>query len=330
MARHERRTFGEILLAGGDIVGGVSVLLRGGDEKVAMAAGTSVPADGTAGFGVGCEFYLINAAQGRCPKWRNLGTTSSCAFRPESAVVGYGFAAAAGAVACSNGVSAFTTAALMGEVRSSDIAFACYTVSDDNDQILATICANGSIGATLSADPLVAHSLFVGALRNQCIPTFDIFAAGVHTTVGGGATEDITVTGVLASDIIFVQYADSNDTDVISDVAYQTTNTIRVTMSADPLTAHKLAYVVLRPRGSFKPSYYVYAAGIFTTVGGDAVESIAVSGMLATDVPIVYYNTTDDTDTIIKAVPGAGAITVTLSADPGATHALAYMVLRAY
>jgi hypothetical protein len=44
----------------------------------------------------------------------------------------------------------------------------------------------------------------------------------------------------------------------------------------------------------------------------------------------VFYNTTDDTDTIVKAVVAANTLTVTMSADPGATHKLAYMILRAY
>ncbi len=96
------------------------------------------------------------------------------------------------------------------------------------------------------------------------------------------------------------------------------------------MTDHIWAYVVLRPRGTFKPSHYVAYAGVHTTVGGAAAEAITVTGAMATDVPIVFYNTTDDTDTIVKAVVTANTLTVTMSADPGATHKLAYMILRAY
>lgn len=327
MPRHQKRTFGEILVAGALSLG-VSVLERDSDGKVVKGRCTSIPANGTAGFAVGCELVKSNAALGQCVKWVNHGTVTSCAFRPEGTVIGYGVIVGAGSVACSNGVTAFTTS--LPEVRASDIAVSAYQVSDDSDQILATITADGSIGATLSADPLVAHGLNVIALRNQCVPQYDIYAAGKHTTVAGQVYNDITVSGVNSSDLVFATYSASDDSDVICKAAYQATNTIRVTMSADPLTAHQLSYMVLRPRGSFAPSHYIAYAGVHTTVGGATAEAITVTGMLATDIPIVCYNTTNDTDTIVKAVPTANTLTVTMSADPSTVHKLAYMLLRAY
>ncbi len=323
----EQFTVGQFI-CGGRSNGAVLVKELDETAKATRCVGTAVPANGGAGYAVGCEFILTNAAYGMCPKWRNFGTSTSCAFRPDSPVIGYGFAYGAGAVACSNGVTAFTHSAPV--VRASDVSFAAHQVSDDSDQILAQIATDGQIGATLSADPLTAHSLNLVALRNGCLPMYDIYAAGKHTTVAGQVYNDITIAGVNSSDLVFATYSVSNDTDVICKAAYQAANAIRVTMSADPSTAHELSYVVLRPRGSFKPSHYVFAAGVHTTVGGAAAEAITVSGMLATDIPIVYYNTTDDTDTIVKAVPTAGTLTVTMSADPGATHKLAYMLLRAY
>jgi hypothetical protein len=306
---------------------GVTVIETDGSGLVVKGKTTSIPVS-TAGYTVGCELIKSDAANGQCATWRNHGTASSCSFRPVGPVIGYGFNAGAGAVACSNGVTAFTY--VDNRVRAQDIQFLMYSGSDDTDSILAQKAADQTVGATLSADPLVAHSVRYATLRPGCVPEFDIFAAGKHTTVGGQVYNDITVTGVTSSDLLFVCYSASDDSDVIAKATYQAANTIRVTMSADPLVAHELSYVVLRPRGSFKPSHYVYAAGIHTTVGGAAAEPITIAGLLSTDIPIVYYNVTDDTDKIIKAVPTANTLTVTMTADPLVAHALAYMIVRAY
>ncbi len=71
-------------------------------------------------------------------------------------------------------------------------------------------------------------------------------------------------------------------------------------------------------------------AGKFTTAGGDATETITVSGLLATDVVQVTVQTTGTGNrTIVDAVPGADAIVVTLSGDPSTNHILAYVAHRA-
>ena len=72
-----------------------------------------------------------------------------------------------------------------------------------------------------------------------------------------------------------------------------------------------------------------FAAGLFTTVGGDATESISVPGAVATDVPIVTVNTDGGTPrTVTKAICTTNAITVTLSGDPSTVHVLNYVVIR--
>lgn len=298
------------------------------DKYIERISGTSVPASGTAGYAVGCEFLLRNASLGQAFKWINHGTTASCAFYPVGPVFGYGVNVAGGPVT-SVGGDTTETISLEGIITPPDYAIVGHEVSDDNDQIAKAYCSEGSIIITCSADPLTAHGYVYAGLRNKCVPGFDIFAAGTHTTVGGAAAEAITVTGVLASDIAFANYSATDDTDTISDVVCSA-DTVTVTCSADPSTTHGLHYVVLRPRGSFKPSHYIAYVGYHATVGGAAAEAITVTGALATDIPIVIYNTTDDTDTILKAVATADTLTVTCSADPGATHAFTYMLLRAY
>ncbi len=305
----------------------VNVLMRNAVGDAIIVACTTIP-NAKKGYAIGCELYVSNAANGQCVKWVNHGTAASCAFRPVGPVVGYGFKLAGGPVTSAGGDTT-EVISLPGVITAADISVVEHQESDDSDQIVAQIAAAGKITITGSADPATAHAYHYAALRSGCIPEYDIVAAGTHITVGGAAAEDITISGVLATDIPFACYAVTNDTDVITKVVADA-GKITVTMSADPLTVHAIHYMVLRPRGSFKPSHYVVAAGVHTTVGGAAAEAITVSGALATDVALVKYNATDDTDSILKSVLTANTLTVTMSADPGATHKLAYVILRAY
>jgi hypothetical protein len=105
------------------------------------------------------------------------------------------------------------------------------------------------------------------------------------------------------------------------------------------LLASVKAYVDALPAGSITlaelssgiaPSHVVKFAGKFTTVGGDASEAIAVTGVLSTDIVHVTVQTAGATPrSIVSAVPSANSIAVTLSGDPAADHILSYSVLRA-
>lgn len=77
-------------------------------------------------------------------------------------------------------------------------------------------------------------------------------------------------------------------------------------------------------------SHVVKYAGSFTTVGGDAAESISVSGVVATDIVQVSVKTAGATPrSIVAAAAGTNAIAVTMSGDPSTDHVLHYVVLRA-
>jgi hypothetical protein len=306
---------------------GVTVIEKDGSGLAVKVKATSLPV-AKAGYAIGCELIKSDAANGQCATWRNHGTAASCSFRPVGPVIGYGFSMAGGPIVSAGG-DATEVIVLPAAITAADISFVEHETSDDTDSIVAQIAGAGIITITGSADPSTAHKYHYTALRSGCLPQYDIFAAGTHTTAGGNAAEDITISGVLATDIPFVCYAATNDTDVIAKVA-AAAGKITVTMSADPSTAHAIHYVILRPRGSFKPSHYVFAAGVHTTVGGAAAEAITVTGALTTDVVLVKYNTTNDTDTILKSVLTADTLTVTMSADPSTAHKLAYAVLRAY
>lgn len=297
-------------------------------KNISMDSGSTVPATGSAGYNPGCLFTKSDAILGQAIQWINMGTAASCLFVPTGACYGYGIKLAEGPVTSAGGD---TTEVITrsGMILSTDLAIVNHEVSDDNDQIVSAKATDNTITIVGSADPSTAHGYNYALLRNRCVPEWDIVAAGTHTTGGGAAAEAITVAGVLATDMAFVNYGATNDTDVISDVVC-TTNTVTVTCSADPGTAHSLHYVVIRPRGTFKPSYYIAYAGSHTTVGGAAAEAVTITGALTTDIPIVIYNTTNDTDSILKVVMTANTMTVTCSADPATDHAFTYMLLRAY
>jgi hypothetical protein len=257
-----------------------------------------------------------------------MGTAGSCTFVPVGPVSGYGIKLAGGPVASAGGDTT-ETITRSGMILSTDIAIVGHKVSDDNDQIVSAISANDAITIVGSADPSTVHSYVFATLRRNITPDFDIVYAGTYTTLGGSAAEAITIPGVLATDLAFVNYGSTNDTDTIAKAAC-TANTLTVTCSADPATAHSFHYVIMRARGTFKPSHYIAYAGTHTTVGGAAAEAVTVTGALATDIPIVVYNTTNDTDSILKVVMSANTMTVTCSADPSTAHAFSYMILRAY
>ncbi len=325
MSLFEELPVGVLTLSGASD-GNVTVLEKDNVGKIARCKGTTVPAAAGSVYAKGCEFIKTDAGDGQTLKWVNVGSNTSCEFVPVSLVVpGYSFLIAGGPITSSGGDT--TETLTVAGLRTEDISFVDHEVSDDSDQIAAQIAGENIITITGSADPATAHGYNYCALRDGCIPGYDVVAAGTAVTVGGAAAEDFTITGVVATDLAFACYSATDDTDTINKVVAGA-GKITVTMSADPSTTHGLHYLVLRPRGTFIPSHYVAYAGVHTTVGGAAAEAITIAGALATDIAIVFYNTTDDTDTILKSVVTADTLTVTMSADPSTAHKLAYMVLR--
>lgn len=74
----------------------------------------------------------------------------------------------------------------------------------------------------------------------------------------------------------------------------------------------------------------VIASGVHTSAGGDATESITVTGAASGDIAIVTLKTAGATPrTITTAVATTDAITVTMSGDPSTDHVLQYIVVRA-
>ena len=78
------------------------------------------------------------------------------------------------------------------------------------------------------------------------------------------------------------------------------------------------------------PGLLVVAAGIFTTAGGDANETITVAAALGTDTVLVWVQKAGATPRTVDTItPAAGSIGLVLSGDPSTDHKLAYIVYRA-
>jgi hypothetical protein len=155
---------------------------------------------------------------------------------------------------------------------------------------------------------------------------YNFLVAGGFTALTGSATQAIPFVGFNASDIGFARMQTSDDTDTLNSVI-AAAGKITVVESADPLAAHAYDFCMLR-KGAW-PSHRIYAAGSFTTAGGDTAEAITVSGLLASDTVITQLHTKGASPvTIVKAIAAAGQINVTTSADPSTDHVIKYFVLR--
>lgn len=83
-------------------------------------------------------------------------------------------------------------------------------------------------------------------LDDGIAPSHVIKFAAQYTTTGGSASEAITVTGALATDLAFVQVVDDGTAGVTVLQAAVTSNTLTVTFSADPGNDTIINYQIIR------------------------------------------------------------------------------------
>lgn len=67
---------------------------------------------------------------------------------------------------------------------------------------------------------------------------------GLHTTVGGAASEDVTISGVAVGDVVFAQIATEGAAPVTIKRAIAGANKITIEFSADPSNDHVVNYFV--------------------------------------------------------------------------------------
>lgn len=75
--------------------------------------------------------------------------------------------------------------------------------------------------------------------------------------------------------------------------------------------------------------FSVVKAGKSNFAGGSTSATISDAAIAATDIVIVQVQASTNAAHVVKTLPGAESATVTLSADPGASTVLQYIVVRA-
>jgi hypothetical protein len=190
-----------------------------------------------------------------------------------------------------------------------------------------TYTAANLIGGLVLRDP-------AGADRSDVSPTAALIVAGIAGAVVGSsfefiirntadAAETITLTAgvgvTLSGDMTIKRYNSRRFLAVCTNV----------TGGAEAVTIYSLGTA---PNLATEALYGVVLAGSHTTTGGAAAEDIEVTGMLATDIPIVTVQddgTNNRTLLASKAKAGGGNISCTFSGDPGNDLIVNYIVLRA-
>jgi hypothetical protein len=108
------------------------------------------------------------------------------------------------------------------------------------------IVQNVVSGITYINTGSTASPVFEPIQTAATIGTYVAVFGGTFTTLGGDATESITVTGATGTDLVSVLVKTAGATPRTVNAATATTNAITVTMSGDPSTDHVLQYVVFR------------------------------------------------------------------------------------
>lgn len=97
----------------------------------------------------------------------------------------------------------------------------------------------------------------------------------------------------------------------------------------DPISYDDLTVQTLKDKSTGVTLGKIVASGSFTTAGGDATESIPVSGAINGDFAVVYVSSPGATPVTVSGYDVSdGSIGVSLSGDPSTDHTLKYVVFR--
>lgn len=185
----------------------------------------------------------------------------------------------------------------------------------------------GASGLYVNAGTSTSCSFVPFTSSGSSTAAFAVTQAIDVVTSGGSTTETITVPCDPNSDYVLGQYSVTNDTDTIAEMTITANNTVTYVASADPSTAHTGTALIFRQGGV--PAYDCIFAGSATSAGGDATETVTLTGALATDRVLVTVTDDGTNDvTIASAKMTANTLTVVLSGDPGTDLTFDYAVFR--
>ena len=103
------------------------------------------------------------------------------------------------------------------------------------------------MGATVDGSSIEDGSIDKADLDTDIQPEAVVKFEGRETTTGGAADEDITVTGMLATDLAQVEIVDNGTNNVTILEVVPKADRISVTYSADPSSDTVVDYTVERP-----------------------------------------------------------------------------------
>lgn len=113
--------------------------------------------------------------------------------------------------------------------------------------VATSVAMSGDVAIVASgATTIQAGAVGLSKLASAVAPSHVVKYAGQHTTVGGAAAEAITVTGLAATDLVFVQMKNDGTSNVTIVDAVPTLNTLTVTFSANPGNDTVVYYQALR------------------------------------------------------------------------------------
>lgn len=120
------------------------------------------------------------------------------------------------------------------------------SASPSFDEVGSISAAELGADAVSGADKIADDAVSLEHLDDGIAPSHVVKYAGEHTTAGGSATESITVSGVVAGDIVVASLETEGASPVTLDAAAANTDAIDLTFSADPSTDHIVSYVVVK------------------------------------------------------------------------------------
>lgn len=210
------------------------------------------------------------------------------------------------------------------KIENTDVAFGSPT---DAYLQVATDAGGGSWVAVPITDHALANSgAFTHGAKGQVI-----MMGGSLATTAGSATNTVTNNNITNSQLLFMSYSTTNDTDSLVTATNSDHSVLTYVLSADPSTVHTLDYVGIanNPDVGSEP-WQIIGAFNSTSAGGDATETVAVSGSLTTDLVIVALEDDGTNDVTIAAarVSASGTVTLTLSADPSTDAIMSGIVVR--
>jgi hypothetical protein len=257
------------------------------------------------------------------------GSFTTLAITP---VAGYGIFKAGGPVSVTLATSA-------GTITSSDLVqgidYGMVQEAAGNSYVGAVNVGSQSISISEAANGTGTTYYYAAIRKGLYQSSWDVVALGSQAVNNASTNAVVSITNpaLTSSDLVFTQLSGAaNLANAFITTAITGTNNFVATFNAATnVSVNQINYVVLRPSGVNAPVGYVSAAGNLTSIAGTAAY-YTVSGILTTDIPIVYVQTAANNTAMITSaqVTAANTLNITFAASPLTSATLIYTIFRSY